>query len=174
MNNDSIEKRLQHLEDIEAIRKLKALYCFYADQPGSDYADKFAELFVEDAEIDEGEDLGVLRGRDQIRWAHREFWQHLRLNQHLTFNALIDVDGNKAHGRWKLLQLTTSIVKDGDKAFWSCGSYDEQYVKKNGVWKFQHVQAAVHFTCPYEDGWVRTPDAHILPPGIVAGFPDRC
>ena len=168
MEKNGIERRLQLLEDREAIRQLKALYCLYADQPGPEYADRFAGLFVEDAEIDEGEELGVLRGRENIRQAHRIFWQHLRLNQHLAFNPVIEVRGDEASGHWQYLHLATTIFPDGDRAFWSCGTYEERYTRREGRWKIQHVKARDHFTCPYEDGWARTPHAPLLPAEVIA------
>ena len=47
MSLESLEKRIQVLEDIEEIKKLKHRYCALCD---ADYdADALAELFTEDA-----------------------------------------------------------------------------------------------------------------------------
>jgi len=154
MSTSDLEKRLQYLEDIEAIKQLKALYCKYADT--GEHADEFAALFTEDAILDEGDD-GVFSGRHAIRDMYRQVWSFITLNQHLVLSPIIDVDGDTARGEWRLLQLFTTRQDDGDKAFWACGEYQDVYVKNDGRWRFKRVQACVHFCCPYEDGWAKTP-----------------
>ena len=52
MNSQELEKRLQTLEDIEAIKRLKARYCAMCDA-GYD-SDGLAGLFTEDAVWDGG------------------------------------------------------------------------------------------------------------------------
>ena len=168
--NDSVESRLQSIEDTDAIRKLKALYCLYADQPGDDNALSFADLFTDDAVIDEGEELGILKGKQAIYKAHGDFWEHMRLNQHLVFSPVIELNGDKATGKWKLLQLTTTIFNDEDRAFWSCSYYNERYTRVHDEWKFERVEARVHFSSPYEDGWAKTPFGEFLPAEVLAKF----
>jgi hypothetical protein len=115
--NDTVDTRLQHIEDTDAIRKLKALYCLYADQAGDDNARNFSDLFIDDAVIDEGEELGILKGKEAIYKARGDFWEHMRLNQHLVFSPVIELNGDRATGKWKLLQLTMTIFGDEDRAF---------------------------------------------------------
>ena len=59
MSTTDIERRLQALEDIEAIKKLKIRYCHCAD--AQDYPG-FASLFTEDA-VWEGGAFGHAEGR---------------------------------------------------------------------------------------------------------------
>ena len=47
MSLEDLEKRVRVLEDIEAIKKLKALYCAYCDD--SFNIEKLRTLFIEDA-----------------------------------------------------------------------------------------------------------------------------
>ena len=61
---DKIERRLQILEDAEAIRNLKAHYAALCDDNYD--ADGIAELFCEDA-IWESTTLGRFEGREMIR-----------------------------------------------------------------------------------------------------------
>ena len=69
MSLESLEKRLQVLEDIEEIKKLKHRYCALCD---ANYdADALAELFTEDAVWD-----GQERGRNEGREAIRGFFQN--------------------------------------------------------------------------------------------------
>ena len=75
MNLDDLARRLQVLEDIEAIKKLKARYCAYCDQ--SYDADGLAALFTADALWDGGEILGRHEGREAIRTFFRGSSQRL-------------------------------------------------------------------------------------------------
>jgi hypothetical protein len=162
----SLEHRLQRVEAVDAIRQLKARYCQFADDPQS--AREFADLFLENAVLDEGEDFMILHGREEIFRMHLQTWKHIRLNQHFALCPVIEVDGDRASGYWKLLQLiTTRSAEAPDQAFWACGWYQEQYVHTPQGWKFQHVEARVHFNSPYEDGWAKNPMAELLPQATV-------
>lgn len=154
------EQQLQYLLDLEAIKQLKARYCQLADSGKK--PDEFTELFIEDAVLDEGED-GVFVGRENIRAMYKNVAPLFKLNQHLVFNPLIAIDNNSAAGEWRLLQLCTTGHPDGDKAFWACGYYKERYIKIESAWLFAHVEARVHFCCPYEEGWAKTPFGELLP-----------
>lgn len=151
---------LRRLVDIEAIKQLKARYCQYADS--GEHPNEFAELFTETAILDEGED-GIYTGRDSIRQMYLALWPYFKLNQHLVLNPIIDVSGDEARGDWRLLQLCTTEHPEGDKAFWACGFYKEKYRRVGEQWKFEHVEARVHFCCDYAEGWAKAPWGKLLP-----------
>ena len=157
---ESLLRDMQRLLDIEAIKQLKARYCQYADS--GKHAAEFAGLFTEDAVLDEAED-GCFTGRSRIQQMYVELWPFFTLNQHLVFNPIIEIHKDTASGEWRLLQLCTTKHPGGDKAFWSCGFYQERYVRIGNEWKFQHVKAGAHFCCDYADGWASLPQAELLP-----------
>ena len=64
MNADDLAQRIQTLESVEAIKKLKARYCAFCDNQYD--ADGIAELFTEDAVWDGGK-FGRHEGREAIR-----------------------------------------------------------------------------------------------------------
>ncbi len=162
--------RVQRLEDLDEIRQLKAQYCLYADENSDGAAQKFAALFTKDAILDEGEDLGVVRGRAALFKLHRHFWKGLKLNQHLAFSPTIEIKGDEAHGHWRLLQLIHSVLPEGERAFWACGQYEEVYSRTDEGWRIAHVKASVDFCCPYEDGWAKTPTAAAIPQHLLEGL----
>ena len=153
-------QKVQRLLDIEAIKQLKARYCNYADSRTN--PDEFAELFTEHAILDEGED-GIFTGRESIRQMYLVVSPFFKLNQHLVFSPMIEVTGDAATGEWRLLQLCTTEHPEGDRAFWACGYYKEQYVRVGEQWKFEHVEARVHFCCDYAEGWAKAPWGQLLP-----------
>ena len=75
-----IERRLQALEDAEAIRNLKARYAALCDQQYD--ADRIAMLFTEDA-LWESPGLGRFEGREAIR----NFFRRRRRSSPLPFTT---------------------------------------------------------------------------------------
>ena len=58
MAEKELEKRIAQLEDIEAIRQLKARYCLYVDQRNED---AWVSLFTEDV-VWESDKFGIHEG----------------------------------------------------------------------------------------------------------------
>ena len=151
MNLEMLAQRIQEQEDIEAIKKLKAHYCLYVDtgQP-----DKVADLFVEGAVWDGGV-VGRYEGREAIRTFLRNLPDMLSFALHYVMNPLIEVQGDRATGHWYLLEPCTMVASK--QAVWGTARYDEQYVKVDGIWKFESVKLTPVFWCPYDQGWVKKP-----------------
>lgn len=152
MNLAEIEKRLQALEDIEAIKKLKARYCAYCDE-GYD-ADGIANLFTEDGVWDGGL-FGRFEGREAIRSFFQGASQMIPFALHYVTNSAIEVEGDQAQGTWYLFQACT--FAEGNQAVWGAGRYQEKYIRIGGEWKFKNLTVASFFWTPYEQGWVKRP-----------------
>ena len=92
--------RLQ-LEDIEAIKILKARYGYYCDD--SYDPDGISSLFVEDGVWDGGQ-FGRYEGRNAIRGFFRDLARDkIGFAMHLFMNPLIEVSGDTGKGHWYLL-----------------------------------------------------------------------
>ena len=150
---DALDQRLRVVEDIEAIKKLKALYCKYADGeimgPTHDY-DRFAELFVEDG-VFIYEDLWNLVGREEIRRQIKDC-QRIIFAFHRVTNAIIDVNGDTATGNW---HVVVPMILPGDQATWVAGIYEEDYVRTTEGWRFKKLVFKPAFFTTYEQGWGR-------------------
>lgn len=70
MDITELEKRITRLEDIEAIKQLKARYCEICDDTHN--PDRITSIFAEDG-IWESEDFGTARGHEEIRELFRGF-----------------------------------------------------------------------------------------------------
>lgn len=154
----ALEKRIAVLEDIEAIKQLKATYCHLVDDGiGGDMArmDELMGLFAEDAWIDFGtaEAPDVHRGRDAVTKFYKEFvCGALSYSAHIVANPLITVNGETASGRWYVFVPCT--MRDTNAAVWLAGKYREEYVKINGRWKWQSMTFRAEIQTPYEGaGW---------------------
>jgi hypothetical protein len=146
----SVEARLQRLEDIEEIRRLKLRYARRCDDHYD--PDGLAALFTEDAIWDAGE-LGVFTGRDAIRayWATSS--ERIPFAIHFISNHVVDIgpSGVDASGTAYLWEPLTF----GEQAMWSAVVYTEAYRKIDGQWFFARMELETAFLTPYEQGWAK-------------------
>ncbi len=146
------EARIQRLEDVEQIRRLKHAYARLVDD---NFRHKeLGQLFAEDGVMDGGV-FGRNEGREAIAAFFDGMRSQLTFAMHFMTGETIDVDpsGTSASGHWYLWELGTL---DG-QAVWIAMTYNDTYVKQNGKWLFQETNLLINFVTPYEDGWVKTP-----------------
>ena len=154
MDLEQLERRLRAVEDIEAIKKLKAKYCAACDNRYE--PDAIAALFTEDAVWDGG-DFGKYEGRDAIRTFFAGASAILPFALHQVTNPLIEVDGDTATGKWYLFQPCT--LGEQNQAVWLAAKYAEEYIRTNGEWHFKSLKVNSQFFTPFEKGWVEKPFA---------------
>ncbi len=147
-----LEERVQRLEAIEGIRRLKIRYAQLCDAnydpPG------LTALFTEDAVWDGG-DLGRYEGHDQIRGFWEAASKSFTFALHYMIGHTIDVDPpfTSGTGHWYIWEPATV----NGRAVFLGATYDDVYQKVGDDWRFKQVNANLHFFTPYEDGWVKTP-----------------
>jgi ketosteroid isomerase-like protein len=152
MTSPSIQRRLQILEDIEAIRQLKARYCAGCDDDHD--PDTLTGLFHDDA-VWEATSNGRYEGSAAIRGFFSDLRAsgRIRNSAHHAINPIIEVDGDSATGHWRLIMLYTSNTSDGGHQYLRIiGWYRETYRRKNGEWRFQSLfcQVEEHAAYPVE------------------------
>lgn len=153
----TLEERVQRLEDVEAIQRLKIRYAQILDRCKSaddfkKFAGEYADLFTEDAVIDAGE-LGVVEGKKAIADFFTRIPQTLTFFVHYMIGPVIDVapSGKEATGSWYLWEPATM----NGRAVWLAITYDDRYRKVDGSWKIAYSKLNWHFATPYESGWVK-------------------
>lgn len=146
---DELAARLDRLESIEAIRRLKYDYCAACDDDHD--GDAVAALFVDDG-VWEATGVGRAEGRGAIRdlmFGIRNSGR-MRNSAHQVFNPRIVVDGDSATGHWRLLMMYTANVDDPDRRHHRIvGTYDEVYERIDGRWWFRHLDCSVEETGTY-------------------------
>jgi len=154
-----IVKRITVLEDIEAIKKLKSLYCYLADAGINGDMSKIDELmtyFTDDAWIDFGAvDLpDVHKGKEAVTKFYKSFvCEALSYSAHLVANPIIEVNGNKAKGKWYVFVPCT--IREINSASWLFGKYEEAYIKIDGQWKWRSMIFRSEFNSLFEgEGWI--------------------
>lgn len=148
MDDAELQKRLIVLEDIEAIKRLKAEYCDICDDDHNQ--DRIVGIFVEDG-VWEGKGVGHARGHAELRKLFKSFQERISFSQHNVFNPRIEVNGDRAQGIWYFLGPFT--FRKENRQAWLAARYEDDYVKISGVWKFQHLRAIGRMVAPYETGW---------------------
>ncbi len=138
MNAATLEQRITRLEDIEAIKQLKARYCDICDDMHN--PDRIASVFAPDA-IWESADFGKAEGHAAIRELFTGFKKTFSFSQHNLMNPIIEVDGNRATGVWYMMGPWT-YTDSGDEK-WFALRYEDDYVKIDGEWKYQHLRVAL-------------------------------
>ena len=153
MSDQDLAARVQRLEDIEAIKQLKALYCEICDDDHN--PDRIITIFTEDG-IWEGKGIGTATGHVEIKALFERFQRMMSFSQHMTMNPRIEVDGDTAFGTWYFFGPFTMRGNPGDAplAKWQATRYHEDYARVDGEWKIKHLRIRPPgMSVPYQDGW---------------------
>jgi uncharacterized protein (TIGR02246 family) len=145
--DQGLAARIHRLEDIEAIKVLKADYCAACD---ADHDPALVgPLFTDDA-VWEAAGITRAEGRpaiEQYMQAVRDGGGLVR-SAHNVFNPRIEVDGDTATGHWRLLMLATR--EPGDVYLRIIGSYRERYRRTAQGWRFAELFCDVEENAPYQ------------------------
>jgi hypothetical protein len=146
----NLERRIQMLEDIEAIKNLKAAYAAVCDDRYN--PEKAVKLFTSDAVWDGGKDFGVHKGTKAIKKFFGQVAQNIVFAVHYFLQPVIKVSkkGDTATGKWYLWQACTLR---GGVAVWIAGLEYDKYRKVKGQWLMSGMKLKLFFMTPYERGW---------------------
>lgn len=147
--NESLSARIQLLEDLEAIRTLKARYCQLCDDDHD--PDGLTELFVADG-VWEATVSGRYEGSQAIKGFFTGMREsgRIRHSAHHAVNPVIEVEGDEARGHWRLIMLYTAKVAPPLPSFYRIiGWYEERYVRTAKGWRFKSLFCQVEENAPY-------------------------
>ncbi|MDF2014697.1 nuclear transport factor 2 family protein [Priestia megaterium] len=146
MQQHEMEKEIQKLVDIEAIKQLKYTYAEICDDNHN--PNRICSVFTEDAIWDGGEQFGKFSGHDQIREAFADFSKSIDLSRHHMTNPIITVDGDKATGQW----YTFGVFRKNSKDSILAGSYFDEYIKVEGKWLIKKLIPLINFDVALDEG----------------------
>ncbi|MGH8150323.1 MAG: nuclear transport factor 2 family protein [Steroidobacteraceae bacterium] len=151
----AIERSVQRLEDEQAIETLQRTYGYLVDKALWRQA---ADLFASDGTLEIG-GRGVFAGRkrvlDYLTWLAPQGLTRGRLFDHLQLQPIVTVspDGRSARGRWRFF---TQVGEYQKSALWGLGTYENEYVKRDGLWQIATLHSYFRMYTPYADGWAKT------------------
>ena len=168
-----LERRLAVTEDIAAVRRLQFTYGYFMDKC---LWQEVVDLFAEDGEL---RFMGAIwRGRASIArlYVGRIGGNFTKghngpidglLTEYPQMQDVIDIlpDGKTALGRFRYLQMAGSHVTNADPSpylpqqWWEAGTYENTYVKDNGVWKIRVLGHQLSWQADYQTGWRYSPPA---------------
>jgi ketosteroid isomerase-like protein len=135
MTLEELEKRVQALEDLEAIKKLHQTYINLMDN--LEY-EKVLDLFTEDGTA-EVRNSGVKRGRRELTEVYIEGLAKRRgaerYDGHMAIEPDITVEGDAARGTWLVYMLFSRPTVE-----WVQGKNECVYRKENGQWKIRSLK----------------------------------
>jgi hypothetical protein len=137
---EEIEKRLNDMENLEAVKDLHRRYMYLVN---SQKWDEVIGCFTKDATADigmHGSHKGVAELSElfKIKIAKvNEKWN----GGHFVTQPIISVDGDKAKGYWILyICVFDAEVAAGPTLRWIQGRHDCEYIKQDGNWKISYIK----------------------------------
>lgn len=125
-----IETRVRKLEDIEAIKKLKAKYWRCVDLK---LWDEMADVFTENAAADYGPDIKLAGRQAIVQFLKSSLGADTVITNHIGQRPEIELTGEAtARGMW---WLSDFIVMQPNSRRRGYAYYEDEYVKENGRWR---------------------------------------
>jgi hypothetical protein len=163
-----LSRRVRRLNDETQVQNLQHSYGYYLDRK---MWDDIADLFTDDGALEDAQ-RGVYIGKARIRRALEVFYgpsplRRGELFDHINLATVVTVapDGRSAAARTSQLSM---LGLNWEYAQWEVGTYENEFVKEDGVWKIKAVHYYPRMTTEYDKGWAV--DA-IPAPGENQDFP---
>jgi SnoaL-like domain len=121
---DALRAEVATLRDKDAITTLQTAYGYYVDKAQWDEA---ADLFARGATLENG-----------------------TVFNHMQLQPLITVDGDAAKGRWRAIM---EVGFAGRESLCGEGTYENEYVREDGVWKIAKLHFFVTYYVAWDKGW---------------------
>jgi len=161
----ALEKRLQQVEDVQAINRLQYAYNYYVEHM---MKQEIIDCFSDSPDVL----LDWLEGKWKGKAGVRKYFDVNQVppigfqHQLIPSAGLITVapDGKTANGRWYALGgvMMPMPAKEGAKPEFSRsfinGIYEIGYIKEDGTWKILSINWVIPYGVRIKDGWIMPED----------------
>lgn len=163
-----LQVRVDRMADADRIRSLQAAFGYYQDEK---MWDDVTDLFSADCAVEIG-GQGVWRGKAGVRrWlesmgsADR---RHGQLNDRVQFDVTVTIapGGDEAWARG--IELGMLGEADEEKGWWEIASFDNRFIKEDGVWKLHELRRFPIMKTDIFEGWGRSWIVEPAPEGVNA------
>jgi hypothetical protein len=162
---ESLEKRLQHVEDVQAIHRLQYAYNYYVEHM---MKQEIIDCFSDSPDVL----LDWLEGKWKGKAGVRKYFNVNQVppvgfqHQLVPSAGLITVsaDGNTAKGRWYAFGgiMMPMPAKEGQPPSFTrsfiAGIYEIGYIKEDGIWKMLKINWVIPYGVRIKDGWIMPED----------------
>ncbi len=152
------------LKDHAQVEKIQRAYGYYVDK--AQWPD-ISHLFADNGTYEiggRGIFIGPKRVLEYLVTGLGPIGMSTREGQvinHQQFQGIVDIapDGKTGAGRW------TAFVMGGPPhgAGWGDVTYENTYIKENGIWKVRTIRAPFNMYCAYKGGWKDSAVPHTRP-----------
>lgn len=171
--SQGVSAKLDRLEAEAAIERVERAYGYYVDK---NQHREISKLFSKDGTLEIG-GRGVFVGPDRIfeyfdKGLGGDGFKPGGMPNHMQLQPIVTVsaDGQTAKARWSAFVMAANAI-DGH-AVWGDVSYENEYVKEDGVWKISKLDAPFNMYTVYEQGWAKfatpntRPESFLPPPDL--------
>jgi hypothetical protein len=162
---EALEKRLQRVEDVQAIHRLQYAYNYYVEHM---MKQEIIDCFSDSPDVL----LDWLEGKWKGKGGVRKYFDVKQVppvgfrHQLIPSAGLITIapDGATAKGRWYAFGgiMMPSPAPQGTKAEFSrsfiSGIYEICYIKEGGIWKILTINWIIPYGVRIKDGWIMPED----------------
>jgi hypothetical protein len=162
---EALEKRLQGVEDIQAINRLQYAYNYYVEHM---MKEEIIDCFSDSPDVL----LDWLEGKWKGKAGVRKYFDVSQVPpvgfQHQLIPSAglitVDPDGNTASGRWYAFGgvMMPMPAGEGEKQKFSRsfinGIYEIRYVREDGIWKILAINWVIPYGVRIDDGWILPED----------------
>ncbi len=155
-----LETRIQQLEDLEAIRRLKHYYyCHCVDRAVAGDASASEETISRFADNIVADFTGqpLVEGKEAVAAFYAQSVPaFLSWCQHRVMNEVIDIDGDTATALWYIdcpATFRPGNPSGLEGSGFIAGRYAEEYIREDGVWKWTKITALLDVQKSFTDNW---------------------
>jgi SnoaL-like domain len=154
----SLAKKVSLLNDEIEVQNLQRTYGYYVDKA---MWDEVTELFADNATLEiggRGVFVGKKRVNEYMHFLGKQGPQRGAVFSHSQWQPIVHVadDGNTAKARLRALVMAGALAggqgSPASAVFGEC-TYENEYVKEQGVWKIAKLYSYFNMYTPYDAGW---------------------
>lgn len=144
----AVAQRIAALSDSDAVANLQHAFGYYLDRKM--WAD-IVDLFETTGRYGDAVGAAAIRAALEAEMGPSGL-AHGELNDHPEMDLLICVSPDGLHARTRGLDLGMTGRNDG-KAAWSVSLFDNEFVKRDGVWRIAAMRIIPRMKADYAAGW---------------------
>ena len=151
----SLANEVRTLKDIESIRNLQKAYGYYLEHWMSQ---EIIDLFSDGPRVSLTLGAGTYSGKEGVkRYFNNVKPTHEFLHQIMQMADIIEIapSGDTAFGRWYGFGATALPSDAGVRQSFFSGIYSCDYIKEDGVWKFETLRFDEFYNATPKDGCVK-------------------